>query len=164
MSEPYDETAYQNYLAEHKGEYETVFWTGSTDGVGGGDNARAICEEYNANRKDGKKLWKTNEMLLDAAKIEMPEFDPTNQESIDTWESASRATAESASGQVHIIMGKDRHEGSVFNRIERDALNENSNVNQNVNVIDPKSRTHTGTYDKSNLPISRQKSFVDRQR
>jgi len=142
MSEPYDDAIFRFYLEEHNGEYETVFWTGNTDGVGGADNARAICEEHNANLRDGEKLWKTNEMLLDDIGMEMPEFDLTNQESINTWESASLATAENASGQLHVIMGEDCHKGSVYNRIERNAIIKNTDVNQDVDFIDPKSHKH----------------------
>ena len=152
MLESYDEAKYRKFLEQHKGEYETVLWSGHTDGIGGEDNANNICKEHNENLTDNEKPWKTNEMLLYEAKMQMPEYNPSDPVSVRKWESTSIATVENASGQAHVIKGEQGREESIYSRLERERLGNNQEVNQYVDFIDPKSHEHIGMYDKSNLP------------
>lgn len=138
---------------------EAYFWHGQTNGIGGQDNAMDIAAENNG--KTLEMCMLENRKELEEAGVNFRTYDDgttaisygaTADEKNNFWESCSKSFAEQASGDVHVIDGKDpRPNGQaeseypcVYNRIEHDALTSNANVN-NIIHIDPESRTPTET-------------------
>ena len=170
--EPFDADEYSDWLGEHKGEYETVLWTGrDEDGYSCGDYAREMCEAHNESIKDesgnyieGEKPWMTNEMLLEEAtkekNMEMPpDYNPDASDEEqkacqDAWDSASKATVDNADGDVKVLVGaNNRGDESTYSRVEKDALEGNTDVKAvdeiNVNTNTPKKED--GTIDLNNV-------------
>ena len=54
------------------------------------------------------------------------------------WGEVSQKFAESASGEVHVVLGRDLRFGNVWETYEFDALRSNPNVTRIV-AVDPKS-------------------------
>ncbi|MCL2134241.1 MAG: hypothetical protein FWH37_01620 [Candidatus Bathyarchaeota archaeon] len=76
-----------------------------------------------------------------------------NQQKIEHWKSASRATVENTCGQAYVIFGEKRREGNIYSQVEREVLSNNTNINQKVMFINPKTCKIIGTCDKTNLLI-----------
>lgn len=123
---------------------EAYFWHGQTNGCGGQNNAMDIATENDGKTLEKCMLEHRNE--LENAGVRYKDNDDgtvsidygnTMDESKRFWEDCSKAFAEQASGNVHVIEGTDpRPNGqsesdypSVYNRIEHPALEQNQNVN-----------------------------------
>ena len=137
---------------------EAHFWHGTSNGTGGPDVAKEI-----ATRNEGKTMemcMVANREELEAAGVCFRDNDDgtisidygeTREESRRFWDDCSRAYAEQASGNVHVVDGCDpRPNGqaeadfpSTYNRIERPALEKNQDVNS-ITHVDPCSKEVTG--------------------
>ncbi|UII79690.1 hypothetical protein [Flagellimonas sp. CMM7] len=109
------------------GTNKSFFWSGKTNGVGGATRALEIAKS-----KGGTTL----EGLIDSKKIELPNWDLSNPQSLEAWKEVSKIYAEQASGEVRAIIGKDLRTGSVWEVIELPALKANKKVTKII-TIDP---------------------------
>lgn len=111
-----------------------VFWSGRTeidvDGTtgtyGSGAIAAGLAEPRGAT---------TLEMYLRDNNIAMPRWDGS-PEVANQWGEVSRRFAESASGDVRVVLGADLRPGNVWETYEFEALRNNPNVTRIV-AIDP---------------------------
>lgn len=153
-------------------ENKAYFWHGQTDGYGGQNNAMSIASENNGKTLEMCMLENRNE--LERAGVNFEDFPNgsvnisygvNDDENTRFWEDCSKAFAEQASGNVRVIEGTDpRPNGqpesafpSVYNRIERPALEENQNVS-GITHINPFDGRETG-YEPINHKNSEQNSF-----
>ena len=153
MSKEFDSEEFRDYLRKQNGSYESVFFTGESEGQGKRTEfiADDICKGHNILEKKDKK-WKTLVMQLEEADYDLSGM---SQEDIDK---ASAIFAEEARGNVHIIMGESGRSNSRWNTIERDKVIFNRHVNKDIEFIDPVTKKPT-YYDKTKeiLPKSKPK-------
>ena len=138
-------------------EDEAYFWHGQTNGCGGQNNAMSIAEN---NGKTLEMCMLDHRDELERSGVRFRDNDDgtvridygnTREESKRFWEDCSKAFAEQSSGTVHVIEGTDpRPNGqlesdfpSVYNRIERPALEQNQQVNSIV-YLDPYTKNQSG--------------------
>ncbi len=125
----------QCYDAFRPEKDRAYFWSGL------GPNGQDIAAEI-ANENKGTTL----EMLMEAHKDDLLkagfEYDPSinrfvfSPENIDDWRAVSNAFAEQASGEVHVVLGNDVRDSSVWNTKEFPTLTENDAVSK-VASVDP---------------------------
>lgn len=154
---------------------EAYFWHGLTNGCGGQYVAMDIAKENNGKTLEmcmiehRDQLEQAGVQFLNRPDGTVEIFYGTNQQECeDFWSNCSKAFADQASGDVHVIEGADlRPNGqseseypSVYNRIEHPALEQNQQVNS-ITQIDPYTRSQTGyesfdthkSNDKSTTPF-----------
>jgi hypothetical protein len=151
LHKPYNEDDFRKFLQKRKWHFKPVFWSGISYGKGGKYNAQMICDKHNARLKCGELPWKTLEMLLAEAGIQMLDYDLLNPEAVKQWDSASLTAAKNAFGEVVIILGIEYRKDNVYVRIECETLRKNQDVSY-ADVYDPKAPEHIGRYDRENIP------------
>lgn len=114
------------------------FWSGRTDGVGGAENAAEIAKS-----KGGVTL----ETTIAEQKIEMPEWDFDNPDSLKAWDEASAAYAMQVSGEVHAVVGENLREGNIWENVELPRLKDNPDVTRIV-TIDPKTHIERTIFER----------------
>ncbi|MCL2152246.1 MAG: DUF4280 domain-containing protein [Oscillospiraceae bacterium] len=122
MATPWDLGAFCDFLSNT--EYQPVFWSGSSIGSNGETIRASSAAESFCENNSG---YKTVGQLVDEAGFDQ------NDPNID-WDAASKAFADESSGQAQAFLGDEVGENSVFNRVERDAIAGNENLDDNVVV------------------------------
>jgi hypothetical protein len=115
---------------------EAHFWSGL--GPGGANAAAEIA---------GSGGGTTLEMFIEARGIEMPVWDASNPASVQAWEDASKAFASGASGDVRAVVGSNVRPGSIWQKVELPALQDNPNVTKIIGV-DPVTKAETVLWAK----------------
>ena len=151
----FDIDAHKGYFKTNPGE--AYFWHGKTNGCGGPENARDIAGE---NGKTLERCMLDHQKELTDAGVDFYtqkngtvriDYGSNDDEYNRFWDDCSKAFAEQASGNVHVIEGSDpRPNGqaesdypSVYNRIEHPALEQNQKVTS-ITHIDPCTKQITG--------------------
>lgn len=122
-------------LTTEKGK--AVFWSGL--GENGSDIAQSIAEQSDCT---------TLEKTLAEKNIDLPEFDPTDQQTVDAWRTVSKTYAEKASGDVRVVLGEEVRADSTFTTIEYPTLMENENVTK-ITAVNPNDNSEVVLADKS---------------
>ncbi|KAF9533980.1 hypothetical protein CPB83DRAFT_831782 [Crepidotus variabilis] len=143
---------------------KALFWSGRVNG----GSAMAPAQDYA--KKNGKT---TLEMGLKKANINMPAWGKSKQ-APQLWDHASKLWAERSKGKTAAFLGQVRPQ-SVYNRIEKPALNKNTKVTQHTehNLLKKatpkgpaghkgKAAGHKGTPHKSNTHKAARKSTPQR--
>lgn len=167
----------------HKGCFSTkpdeaYFWHGRSNGCGGQHNAMEIARENNGKTLEmcmlehREQLQYAGVVFVDKDKDKVSiDYNGNLSEANQFWDDCSKAFAEQASGNIHVIDGFDpRQNGqlecdypSVYNRIEYPALAQNPNVNS-ITHIDPFTQqpTKVESFDRqfSNSASSKALSFA----
>jgi hypothetical protein len=136
-------------LQANTDKYEPVFWSGFSENEFGEiieakERADLFCDRHNAYRDAGEPEYKTIEELMKDAG-----FDPAD---VVDWQEASKIFAEESSGQAHVFIGeKCEYEDNEWNCTERDAVIENSKIDNDIDCVDLSTGLHS-TCDKKNLP------------
>jgi hypothetical protein len=147
-------------------ENEAYFWHGRTNGIGGQLNAQRIAKEHNG---------KTLEMKVYEHLRELEKFGVDYDEDFgiiytgddpDFWDKCSKAFAEQASGDIHVIEGTDKRKfsdgrtvseeeftGSVYRTVEYPALANKEKVNS-ITSIDAYSGKETGKVERFDREVS----------
>jgi hypothetical protein len=150
MYRNWDAEYFREFLQNHTNEYEPVFWSGHSENEFGekvyaSERADEFCDLHNTLLDEGSPEYKTVSNLVDEAG-----FDPLDK-NID-WDEASQAFAEESSGQAHCFIGEEcDYENNCWNTIERNAVINNENINNNVDSIDVSNGLHSPC-DKGELP------------
>lgn len=132
---------------------EAYFWHGRTNNCGGQDNAMDIAGnngktlemcmlEHRDQLEKAGVIFEEKDSKEKGKKIYSIDYNGNLEESNRFWEDCSKAFAEQASGNVHVIAGSDpRPNGqseadfpSTYNRIEHPALEQNPHVNSIIHV------------------------------
>lgn len=114
MGREFNSREFREYLENQ--DYQSVFWTGHDNEYDDNteDIAKSICEEHNQHNELGESEWKTLEMQLDDAGIDMPDY----EENPEVWKEASNIFAEEASGDAYVVKGENVDPKGVFNTEE----------------------------------------------
>lgn len=123
---------YLTYPVETK-KNTAFFWSGKTDGVGGELVARKVATQNNGT---------TLEALMESRNIQMPAWDATNPEVVQTWKTISADYAIGASGTVRAVIGQSLRPGNVWEASELPALMNNPSV-ERIITIDPATNIET---------------------
>lgn len=110
-----------------------VFWSGRTDittDAGTGTYGSSGIAAGLAKQHDATTL----ELYLTEHDIAMPRWGDDGAE--EAWGEISRRYAESASGEVHVVLGSQMREGNIWETRELGALQANPNVTRIV-AVDP---------------------------
>ena len=138
---PNGSSAAPNAFATNSGE--AVFWSGKTNGVGGGDTAGCIATACGGT---------TLEQLMVSKGITLPAWDASNPSVVAVWQDASKSFAQGASGDVNAVLGSTLRPGSVWETVELPALKANPNVTS-ITTIDPATGSKTVIFTRT-PPIS----------
>jgi hypothetical protein len=90
----------------------------------------------------------TLEMLNRDRGLSLPEYDGTDQTTIDAWEKASARFAAGASGTVRAVLGENLRDGNIWESHELPALMQNERVTRII-TIDPATLKETMLFDRS---------------
>jgi filamentous hemagglutinin len=118
---------------------QAYFWSGLGRG---GDKVAAEL----ATTRGGTTL----EQITKARGIDLPTWDAANPASVQTWQNASRAYAEGASGNVRAVIGDSLRPGSIWETIELPALKANPNVTRIIQV-NPATGVETVIFSRGRL-------------
>lgn len=120
------------------GSHEAVFWSGTTNGVGGTNVAEEIAIAFGGT---------TLERLVQSRGITLPKWNIHSSVSVHAWVVASMAYAKCASGSMRAVIGNNLRPGNIWEMVEFPALKANPNVIQIVK-IDPASGQQTVIFSR----------------
>ncbi len=124
------DNCYDSFASEPNSAY---FWSGL--GQNGADKAAEIAQENGGTTLE--MLMEQNKESIISAGFpydeDMGGFYYT-QDTASYWEAASQAYAEQASGEVHVILGENIRDESVWNTKEYPSLSESDNVSKIISV------------------------------
>ena len=118
---------------------EAVFFSGCSteDADGNYKSPSQVAREF-ADSNEGV----TMETLFARNEVDMPDFDRDDLDSLKSWEEASSAYAEQASGDVRVIARPPLREHNIFENVELPKLKANPNVTS-VTMINPDTNERT---------------------
>lgn len=106
---------------------EAFFWSGRTQGIGG---------ELVAAEVAGSRGGQTLETLMASRGIELPPWNRADPASMEAWNDASAAFAESVTGSVRAVVGDELRPGNIWQNVELPRLTTNPSVTR-ITEIDP---------------------------
>lgn len=124
---------------------KAIFFTGCTKYNRKGRLVRTSSQT--ANRYARLHAASTMESRLKKNKVNIPEWDFDERESISKWEQASRAYAAQASGRVRVIVGSNMRANNIFETIELPTLKNNPEVTSVV-LINSETGKKTIVYER----------------
>lgn len=141
FSKKWDGTLSQDIVhALQSKKNQAIFYTGCVQRDQNGNiikSSTAFANEY-ASRNRGVTM---GTLLANAAKS-LPEWDFNDADSIHSWEGASKAYAQQASGVVRVVAKYPLRKGNIFENVELPTLKKNLNVTRII-MIDPDTNKKT---------------------